>query len=147
MHATQRTAPCCLQARAPSSIHEKKRRDTHSAVRSLETIDLLLRAIELVLGSQGLENLNDVVPELLMVLVKQDDEAGGLGVERRRNMEEGLLNELADLGVGNGSLLVELVVCAALLDGLEDRLCELGSSHVGCGGCKGSARNRIGRSR
>lgn len=45
-------------------------------------------------------------------------------------MQERLLDELADLRVRDGGLLVELVVCAALLDGLEDALGKLGGSHV-----------------
>lgn len=72
---------------------------TYSAVGSLEAVDLLLGAVKLVLGSEGLEDVDDVVPELFVVLVEQDDEAGGLGVEGRRDVKEGLLNKLRDLGV------------------------------------------------
>lgn len=43
---------------------------TYSAVGSLEAADLLFGAVELVLGSEGLEDLDHVVPELLVVLVE-----------------------------------------------------------------------------
>lgn len=44
-------------------------------------------------------------------------------------MENSLLDKLRDLGVRDGRLLIELVVCAALLDGLDDRLGKLGRRH------------------
>ena len=72
---------------------------TYSAVGGLEAVDLLLGAVELVLRSKGLQDLDNVVPELLMVLVQQDNEAGGLAVEGRGNVEEGLLDKLLDLRV------------------------------------------------
>ncbi len=102
---------------------------TYSAVGGPEAVDLLLGAVELILRSERLEDIDNVVPELLVVLVKQDDKTSGLTVERRGDVKDGLLGELLDLRVRDGRLLVELVVCAALLDGLDDRLCELGSSH------------------
>lgn len=43
---------------------------TYSSVGSLEAVDLLLGAVELVLGSQRLEDLDNVVPKLLMVLIQ-----------------------------------------------------------------------------
>lgn len=54
---------------------------TYSAVGSAEAADLLLGAFELVLGGEGLEDLDNVVPELLVVLVQEDNETSGLGVE------------------------------------------------------------------
>ena len=72
---------------------------TYSAVGGLEAVDLLLGAVELVLRSKGLQDLDNVVPELLVVLVQQDNEAGGLAVEGRGNVEEGLLDKLLDLRV------------------------------------------------
>lgn len=72
---------------------------TYSAVGGLEAVDLLLGAVELVLRSKGLQDLDNVVPELLVVLVQQDNEAGGLAVEGRGNVEEGLLDKLLDFRV------------------------------------------------
>lgn len=43
-------------------------------------------------------------------------------------MEEGLLDEVGDGLIGDGRLLVELVVCAARSDGLEERFLR---SHFG----------------
>lgn len=124
-HIMQHTAPCC--PRAP--IENGREGGTHSAVRSLEAIDLLLGAIEFVLRSEWLQNLDNIVPELLVVLVQENNKASGLAVERRRDVENGLLDELLDLGIRDGGLLVELVVCATLLHSVEDGLCELGRSH------------------
>ena len=57
-----------------------------------------------------------------MVLVQEDNEAGALRVEGRRNMKKSLLGEIGNLLVGDGRLLVQLVVGAALLDSIEERL-------------------------
>jgi len=70
---------------------------TYGAVGSAEAVDPLLGAVELILRGERLEDLDDVVPELLVVLVQEDDEAGGLRVERGGDMEKCLLNELLDL--------------------------------------------------
>ena len=98
---------------------------TYRSVGGPEAVDLLLGAVERALGSERLEDLDNVVPELLVVLVEQDNDASRLRVEGRGDVEEGLLGELLDLRVRDGRLLVELVVCAALLDGLKDVLGKL----------------------
>jgi hypothetical protein len=120
-HIMHRAAPSLRTPPQPKSLMLGKVQ-TYSAVGSAEAVDLLLGAVELVLRGEGLEDLDDVVPELLVVLVQEDDEAGGLRVKRGGDMEKCLLNELLDFLVRDWCLLVELVVCAALLDGLDDRL-------------------------
>lgn len=62
-------------------VMEKKSSETHRSICGLESANLLRRLGEVLLRSQGLEDLEDIVPELLVVLVEQDDETGGLGVE------------------------------------------------------------------
>lgn len=113
---------------------------TYGSVRGLEAVELGLRArLELILGDHGLEHLGGNVPELLVVLVQEDDDARRLRVERRGRVEDDLVDNLNNLLVRLGSLLVELVDGAALLDGIEEAL---GGSHgrrcggkggVGCG--------------
>jgi hypothetical protein len=98
---------------------------TYRSVGSLEAVNLLLGAVERALRSERLEDIDNVVPELLVVLVEQDNKASGLRVEGRGDVEKGLLGELLDLRVRDRCLLVELVVCATLLDGLEDVLGKL----------------------
>ena len=77
---TSRTAPHHAVLKHPTENSRKG--GTYSAVRSLEAIDLLFGTIELVLRSEGLQNLDNIVPDLLMVLVEQNNEASGLAVER-----------------------------------------------------------------
>lgn len=64
-----------------------------------------------------------------MLLLDQKHNAGALAVERRRDVQDGLLDDLLDLGVGDGALLLEGVVGAAGLDGLEE-----GFGRHACGG-------------
>jgi hypothetical protein len=82
----------------------------------------LLCAGELLLGHHRLQHLEDIVPERVVVLVQEDNEAGRLRVEAGGHMENGLLSDVGDLLVWDGGLLVELVVGAALLDGVEEGL-------------------------
>jgi hypothetical protein len=77
---------------------------------------------KLVLRYERLQHIEHVVPECLMVLVQKDNKTGRLGVEAGRNVKDDLFDEISNLLVGDGSLLVELVVCAALLDGAEEGL-------------------------
>lgn len=124
-----------LRLRASSGPHATKEGDesieggTHRSVCRLESTDPACGASELVLGHNSLQDIERQVPEFVMLGVEQHDEARGLGVERRRDVEHGLLDESCDLLVGDGGLLVELVDGAAVLDGLEEGL---GGSHC-CG--------------
>lgn len=83
--------------KAPPS--EKESLTTYGSVGTLEAVDLLLGGVELVLRNEGLEDFSYIVPELLVVVVEQDDKAGGLRVEGGGDMEDGLLDKLLDLGV------------------------------------------------
>jgi hypothetical protein len=77
---------------------------------------------ELVRGHNGLQHLGHKVPEGLVLLVQEDHEARRLRVEARGDVEDGLLGDFGDLLVGNGSVFVELVDGAAVLDGVQEGL-------------------------
>ena len=57
-----------------------------------------------------------------MLSVEQEDNAGRLRVEAGGDMKDDLVDELRDLLVALGRLLVELVDGTALLDGVEESL-------------------------
>lgn len=95
---------------------------THSAVAGLEARDPLLGAGELLRGHNGLQNLEDVVPEGVVLLAEQDNDAGRLSVEGRGDVEDDLLRDLGNLLVRDGHVLVEGVDGAAGLDRLEESL-------------------------
>lgn len=95
---------------------------TYSSITSLEAADSLFCSGELVLRDNGLENFKNIIPELIVFLVQENYKPCALRVERRRDMENGLLSNFGNLLVGDGRLLIELVVGAALLDGLDKGL-------------------------
>lgn len=88
---------------------------------SLEHVELLLGLGELVLGHLGLEDLLDKLPELLVLLVQEDNKACGLRVERRRNVLDGLGDELLDTLIGDGDLVGQGVDGAAVAHSIEER--------------------------
>jgi len=82
---------------------------------------------------QPAKGLDDDVPQPVVLLVQQDDEPRRLRVERAGDVQDGAVDELLDLGVGHGALLGELVVGAAGLGQLDERVG--GSLRHGC--CRG----------
>ena len=86
--------------------------------------------LKLVRGQLHLVDLHDGVPELLVLLLEHDDEAGGLRVEGAGDVLDGVGDELLDAAVRDGGFVGQLVVGAAGLDGLEQ---VLGVRHCGCG--------------
>jgi hypothetical protein len=70
---------------------------TYGSVGSLEATNLLLSGGELLRRYDWLQDLENKVPELVVVLVEQNNEAGALGVERRRDVQQRLLSKLGDL--------------------------------------------------
>lgn len=87
--------------------------------------------LPLGLGDNGLQDIADNVPELVVLVLEQEHEAGGLGVEGGGDVLDELGEDLLDAGVGDGRGLVEGVDAAAVGDGLEE---VGGGSHCG-GGC------------
>lgn len=65
-----------------------------------------------------------------MLLVQQDHQTGGLGVERGGHVQDSRVDELLDLGVGHGAVLAQLVDGAAGLG----RLDQGADGHFGCFG-------------
>lgn len=91
------------------------------AVSGLEPAESLLGRGPGLGGGNGLDGgLDDVAPQLLVVGPQEHDDAGGLRVEAGRHVEDGLLDDLLDLGVGDGRFGRELVDGATGLDGVEE---------------------------
>lgn len=63
-----------------------------------------------------------VTTDLLVLGVEEDDNAGRLGVEAGGDVEDDLVDDLDDLLVALGRLLVKLVDGTAVLDGVEESL-------------------------
>ncbi|KUI71595.1 hypothetical protein VM1G_11752 [Cytospora mali] len=68
----------------------------------------------------GVGDLGGDIPQLLVLGAEEDDDTVGLGVEGGGDVLEGLLDDLLDLGGGDGQVLGEGVVGAAVLDVLEN---------------------------
>lgn len=94
--------------------------ETHGAIGSFKSGDLLLRGWEVLGGNERLEGFPHEVPELVVVFLQQHDEACGLGVEGGRDIEDSLVDEFDNAVVGDGSLLVQLIVGAACFDDLPE---------------------------
>jgi hypothetical protein len=117
-------------------------RVTYGSVASTEATDAVAGVLPLLLGNDGFEDVADDVPELVVLVLEQEHQAGGLGVERGGDVFDELGDDLFDAGVGDGRGLVEGVDAAAVGDGLE----EVGlGSHIGgvLSDCRGEcARGR-----
>lgn len=105
---------------------------TYGSVASAEASNAAAGVLPLGLGDDGLQDITDNVPELVVLILEQEHEAGGLGVEGGGDVLDDLGEDLLDAGVGNGRSLVEGVDAAAVGDGLEE---VGGGSH--CGGGRG----------
>jgi hypothetical protein len=89
-------------------------------------------------GDQTLQGINGDIPHLLVLLLEQEDNTGGLGVEGAGNVEDGVLNNAVDDIVRDGALALEVVVGAARLDQVQkiggSRVLEFGLSGAHCEG-------------
>ncbi len=97
-----------------------------------EALDPLSSVLPLVLRHVGLEDVAHDVPESVVVVFKEDDDAGGLRVEGRGDLLDGEAEQLLDCLVVDGGFLVELVDGAAVHDGVLEA--GGGVGHVGGGG-------------
>lgn len=119
---------------------------TYSTSSGLEALQLRQGLVleDLLGDSTGLdkggESLSGQVPEAVVLLVQQNNQTGGLGVEGAGDVSDGVVDELLDLRVRDGAVLAELVDGAASLGGLEETV----GRHGGGGG--GSRRAFGGRS-
>lgn len=108
---------------------------TYSSVASAEAGNAGASVLPLGLGDDGLEDVAHDVPELVVLVLEQEHEAGGLRVEGGGDVLDKLADDLFDAVVGDGGGLVEGVDAAAVGNGLE----EVGvGSH--CGGLSVGSR-------
>lgn len=110
------------------SQYMEDRAATHGSIRSLEHAQLGLSRRKVCRRNNTLEDLLRDIPQLLMIIVQEQDISRSLGVEGRGNVENSLGDDLLDLCVGDGRLLLEDVVRATDLHGFDE-----GGGH-GCGG-------------
>lgn len=105
-------------------FRDDKGRDgvTYGSVGTLEHVNLLLGGWEVLSRSNALQDLLGDLPQLLMLALEQQKDAGGLGVEGGRGMKDGFLDDFLDTGVRDGRLLLQGVVGAARLDNVEESL-------------------------
>ena len=80
---------------------------SYCAVCSSEAIDALGGRLELFFVSQErLQDLDNKVPELVVLGFEEDNQASGLGVEGAGDVEDCVVDELDDLVVADGWVLV-----------------------------------------
>ena len=95
--------------------------EEHRAVRVAEAGQAGLGArFELFGRRDGLDHFGHQVPELVVFVLEQEDEAGRVGAECGGGFFEGGLEDLLDLLVGDGGLGGEGVVGATFFDELEE---------------------------
>lgn len=70
--------------------------DTYSSVASAETGNAAAGGFPLVLRDDGLQSIADNVPEFVVLVLQQEDQTGGLGVERRGYVFDELRDDLFD---------------------------------------------------
>lgn len=89
-------------------------------------------------GNQTLHSANGNVPDLLVLLLQEEDNARGLGVEGAGNVEDGVLNNALNGIIGDRALGLQVVVSPAGLDQLQKggggRVLKFDSSGAHCGG-------------
>lgn len=108
-----------------------ERKKTYSSSTTLEHGNFARGGLPLLSSDNGLEDLAGDVPQLFVVGAEQDNDAVGLGVERRRNLVQQVLDDLLNAGLGDGQVLGEWVVGTALLGQVDDSL-RVGSHLVVC---------------
>lgn len=75
---------------------------SHRAICPLEKFDTGAESFEEFGRIRLLNVFIDNIPQLVVVLVEKDNSAGRLDVERAGSVENRMLDELDDTGVGNG---------------------------------------------
>lgn len=70
---------------------------------------------------EGLQSVESDVPHLLVLLLQQEDDTGGLSVERAGHVENGVPNNALDGIIGDRALGLKAVVGAARLNQLQKR--------------------------
>ena len=75
---------------------------TYRSVRSPKTRNLGLRLRELIRRHDFLQHITCNIPELLVLVLEQQDDACGLRVEGGGGVQDGLVDDVLDAGVGDG---------------------------------------------
>lgn len=57
-----------------------------------------------------------------MLLLQENNQAGGLGVEGAGNVQDSSIDKLLDLSIGDGAVLAQLVDGAAVLGRLDESI-------------------------
>lgn len=96
---------------------------------SLESIKLLLSLRELLLRNLRLQDLLDKLPELLVLVVEQDNNTSRLRVETAGNVKDVVSSNLLNTSIRDGDLVGDLVDGSAVLASLEE---VHGGSHCCC---------------
>lgn len=104
--------------------------NTYSSVSSAEAGDAVASRLPLVLRHDGFEDVAHDVPELVVLVFQEEDQACGLGVEGGWDVLDEVGDDLLDAGIGDGGVLVEGVDAAAVGGGVEEGH---GGGHVGLG--------------
>ena len=117
---------------------------TYSSISGTESIQLGLGVVlehllgHMSSGNQTLHSANGNVPDLLVLLLQEEDNARGLGVEGAGNVEDGVLNNALNGIIGDRTLGLQVVVSPAGLDQLQKggggRVLKFDSSGAHCGG-------------
>jgi hypothetical protein len=55
-----------------------------------------------------------------MLILQQEHDAGRLAIERRRDVQDGLVDEFLDTGIRDDGLLAQTVVRTTILERLEE---------------------------
>lgn len=93
--------------------------NTYSSVTGAEASDAVAGRLPLVLGHDGFEDIAHDVPELVVLVLQEEDQACGLGVEGGGDVLDEVGDDLLDAGVGDRGVLVEGVDAAAVSGGVE----------------------------
>jgi len=94
----------------------------YGSIACLEAGEAATLTLTLVFGQSSKEMLLDGVPDLVMLLSKEDDGATGLYVEAGRGVLDGVRDDLYDLVIADGRLWLEAIVGASRFDELEESL-------------------------
>lgn len=73
-------------------------------------------------GDALAENVRSDIPQTVVLLVQQNNQASRLGVEGARDVQNGGIDKLLDFCVSYGAVLAELVDGAAVLSSLDERV-------------------------
>lgn len=112
------------------------RKEAYGSVACAEARDAVAGRLPLVLGHDGFQDVAHDVPELVVLVLEEEDQAGGLGVEGRGGVLDDVGDDLLDAGVGDRRGLVEGVDAATVGGSVEERH---GGGHLGvCLACFGS---------